>query len=199
MEKIKTGYQKYFAFIQPVVNDPLTRVYFSLALSLFLIAFLVFFALSPTVNTVLGLRKKIADQERIVAALDAKIMALVTAGENYNQLTPQLVLLDLALPENPHPQGLIDNVLRAATASAVTISSLQFKPVNLSGEGTNLEVGFSFSAKGEKTRLHDFLIKLENLLRYIRLEKLIVIFNNPPSGEASSSVDGQAVGYFINK
>ncbi|MBI3559141.1 hypothetical protein HY085_01980, partial [Candidatus Gottesmanbacteria bacterium] len=128
---VKTSYQKYFAFIQPVVNDPLARIYFSLALSFFLVAFLVFFALSPTVNTILGLRKKIADQEGVVAALDAKINALVAAGENYNRQTAQLVLLNQALPDKPYPEGLIANVLGTATASGVTVSSLQFRPVNL--------------------------------------------------------------------
>lgn len=194
---IKTGYQKYFAFIQPVVNDPLMRVYFSLALSLFLITFLIIFALSPTVNTVLGLQKKIADQEKIVLALDAKINALVAAGENYNQSTSQLALLDQAIPQNPYPQGLVGNVLGTATASGVTVSSLQFKPVNLSGEETESDsnVNFSFAVKGGETRLHDFLIKLENLLRYIRLEKLVVVFN----GENGPSVDGQAAGFFMDK
>lgn len=188
---IKTGYQKYFAFIQPVVNDPLMRVYFSLALSLLLVTFLVIFALSPTVNTVLGLQKKIADQEKIVLALDAKINALVAAGENYNQQTAQLAFLNEALPNKPYPEGLIANVLGTASVSGVAVSSLQFKPVALTGDD-NAEVNFSLSVTGSQTQLRDFLVKLENLLRYIRLGKMVIVFN----GENGPTVDSQITGYF---
>lgn len=191
MDNIKSGYQKYFAFIQPVVNDPLLRVYFSLALSLFLITFLVIFALSPTVNTVLGLRKKIMDEEVIIAALDAKINALVAAGENYNQQATPLALLNQALPDKPYPDGLIANVLGTATVSGVTVSSLQFKPVALTGDD-NTDVNFSLSVAGSQIQLRDFLVKLENSLRYIRLGKMVVVFN----GENGPTVDGQVTGYF---
>ena len=192
MDNIRSGYQKYFAFIQPVVNDPLMRVYFSLALSLFLVTFLVIFALSPTINTVLGLRRKITDEEKITTTLDAKINALVAAGENYNQQAAQLALLGQALPDKPYPEGIIANVLGTATASGVTVSSLQFKPVALTGDD-NADVGFSLSVAGSQTQLHDFLAKTENLLRYIRLGKLVIVFN----GENGPTVDSQVTGYFL--
>src|SRR5574340_639843 len=115
-------YSRYYIYLEPVVSDPLIRGYFSFVASLFLIAFLLVFALSPTVNTMLALQKKIGEQRRILAALEQKIGALVTAQQNYSQIESNLPVLLRALPKSPDPQVIAEGVTQLASASGVTVT-----------------------------------------------------------------------------
>lgn len=175
------SYRRYYAFIEPVAADPLVRGYFSLVASLFLIAFLAIFALSPTINTILGLRKKISDQTRVIAALDAKTASLVAAQQNYSALEEVIPLLNTALPEKPQPQGIIAGVLSTATSAGVTVTGLQFQELSLTADLTTASkekkttlpaAGFSLTAAGSPSQIRTFLGGLENLLRYIRVETI---------------------------
>lgn len=170
-------FQRYRSYWEPVAADPIVRGYFSLMASLFLTAFLAVFALSPTINTILGLNRKIADQKKIIAALDAKTVSLITAQQNQQQVADLIPLIDQALPEVPHPQGVIKEILNIATASGVEITSLQFKNISLTKDvalpndeaKTALPtVGFLLSLKGNDDRTRVFLGQLEKQLRYIR-------------------------------
>lgn len=173
------SYRRYYAFIEPVAADPLVRGYFSLVASLLLIAFLAIFALSPTINTILGLRKKISDQTRIIAALDTKTADLVAAQQNYSALEEVIPLMAEALPEKPQPQGVIAGVLATATAAGATVTSLQFQDLPLTidlaaaskdKKASLSTADFSLAVAGSPSQIRTFLGGLENLLRYIRVE-----------------------------
>lgn len=172
--KIYQRYRQYYSYIQPILADPVVRTYFGLIASILLVAFLLVFALSPTVNIILGLQKKIADQNESVAALSTKINNLVAAQQTYAQIEMSLPLLDQALPAFPAPEEVIDRLHRSASASGVAISGLQFKNIPLSNfENTLQAVEFSLSVSGARTAVRDFLGRAENQLRYIRIGSLV--------------------------
>ncbi|MCL4397858.1 hypothetical protein M1403_02395 [Patescibacteria group bacterium] len=202
-------YRRYFAYIQPVLTDPVVRSYFALIASLILITFLILFALSPTINIILGLRKKIDDQNRILKALNDKVNALVLAEDVYQRISPQLPLLETALPTEPQPQDLIFDLHKTATAAGVTLSGLQFEDIPLSTEAAktagktekkavtvaNLPtVNFSLAVNGTELQTRDFLGRLENQLRYIRLSSLSFSWIESQAGGLSINVSGQ--GYY---
>ncbi len=175
--------KRYFTYLEPVAADPLVRGYFTLVASLLLVAFFLVFALSPTINTILSLQKKIADQKGIVTALDTKISNLVTAQQNFSQVENLIPVLETALPKKPSPQVAISQIISVASSSAVTLSSLQFNAINMATEGATITPGglsvlpFTFSVSGTKAAVVNFLTNLQNALRYIHFNTITFTFS----------------------
>ncbi|MCL5432410.1 MAG: hypothetical protein M1484_04995 [Patescibacteria group bacterium] len=196
---ITDRYQRYYTYLEPVVADPLVRGYFSLVASLFLIAFFLIFALSPTINTILSLRKKIAEQQTTIAALDAKISALVTAHQNYLSAQPYLPSLLAALPDSPMPQTATTTLTNVASGSAVILGTAQFKDINLSAaqyeKAASPTVGFTFSVSGTMVNVRQFVTALEGSRRYIRVNTLSIAIKD----NLNVTVDGRAQAYYYAK
>lgn len=195
-------YQRYSTYLTPIVSDPLIRSYFGLVASILLIAFFLFFALSPTFNTILGLQKKIQDDQTIDAALQQKISDIIHAQDVYSQIQPQLNLLDQAMPDKPFPQGLIADILNSASSSGVVLSSLQFQSVPLTADAVVKNpsvngvpaVTFSVSIAGSNDQIRQFLGNLESRLRYIRIQNITVNFGTKV-GSVTADITG--TGFYI--
>jgi hypothetical protein len=194
-------FRRYLSYVDPVVSDPLVRGYFSFVASLILTTFLLIFALSPTINTILGLRKKIDDQNQTLVALDTKTSVLVAAAQSYQQVEDYLPLLSRAMPAETQPTQIINTITFLASASAVTVASLQFPGVPLGDSlppaAANSDVSvlnFSLSVNGRKPNVESFLGKLENALRYIRVGSMS-IGTDQKSGLTSADITG--LGYYF--
>lgn len=203
---ISQRYQRYYTYLEPVVADPLIRGYFSLVASILLVAFFLVFALSPTVNTILSLQKKITDQNATIIALDKKIANLILAHENYSQVENLIPVLEAALPNQPTPQTAISQIMLTATPSGITVSGMQFQNVTLLGnltapvpaESSDAPPGlsvlpFSLSTNGPEDSLRLYLQKLENTLRYIRFQKLSFVSS---ADSAKITVDANGLTYY---
>lgn len=205
-------YSRYYTYLEPVMADPLVRGYFSLVASLLLVTFFVIFALSPTINTILALNKKIADQKKTIAALDTKIVNLVSAQQNFAAAESLVPLLENALPKNPTPETVVHQILVVATNSGVTVSTLQFKPMTLLSdkpEGTPQvpeeiaamvpselsPLPVTFSINGNRQTTKSFLQKLEDSLRYIRFNRIGLSFEK--NGDSHTDIAG--ISYYYPK
>ncbi len=211
LRTIPARYQRYYTYLEPVMADPLVRGYFSLIASFLLVAFFVVFALSPTINTILALNKKIIEQKTTITALDTKISALITAQQNYSQIESLIPVFDIALPKLPNPQFAVSTIVKTASASAVTLSALQFHSITLFvdptmsppaadlGDKTDMVpnglyvVPFSLSIRGQKVAAQTYLEKLENSLRYIRLGNIGVVNSTT---DTTVTVDTSGFAYY---
>lgn len=195
-------YRRYSAYLGPVISDPLVRGYFGLVASIMLVSFFLFFALSPTFNTILGLQKKIQDDQTIDAALQQKISDIIHAQDVYSQIQPELNLLDQAMPDKPFPQALIADILNSSSSSGVVLSSLQFQPVPLTADAVVKNpsvngvpaVTFSVSIAGSNDQIRQFLGNLESRLRYIRIQNITVNFGTKV-GAVTADITG--AGFYI--
>lgn len=208
---IPQRYQRYYTYLEPVITDPLVRGYFSLVASLLLVTFFLAFALSPTVNTILSLQKKITDQKVLVAQLDTKIANLVIARQNYSQVENLIPTLETALPKRPSPQVAIGQIITVASSSAVNLAGVQFRSVTFEsspaaippsqdlGRANSLVPGglsvlpFSLSVSGTKENVYQYLKKLEDALRYMRFSNLSFTFT---SGIPKITVDASGLTYY---
>ncbi len=198
-DRFSSQYRRYYNYLQPILADPVVRSYFSLIASFLLVAFLVVFALSPTINTILGLQKKINDQRTIISTLDKKSNDLLKANEAYGQVQTLIPLLNDALPIEPFPAKVTSDVNLVASQSAVTLSGPQFQPFELNMDTpTEVEglgkVKISFTISGPKDNVRNFLAKIENTLRYIRIEGLIVGESKKPG---TIIMDISAINYYL--
>ena len=76
-------FSRYYTYVEPVIRDPIVKGYFTIIASLFLISFFMFFALSPTATTIVGLFRRVEDQKQTLAAMDKKISDSIVAQNNY--------------------------------------------------------------------------------------------------------------------
>ncbi len=206
LEDLAKRYSQYYVYIEPVVSDPLVRGYFNLVASFLLIAFFLVFALSPTIDTILTLRKKIDEQNQAIKTMDQKIANLVIAQANYSQVESSLPVLFTALPQTPTPQTIISEVMAAASSSGLVVQGLQFQELPLSADSVEaqvqaqktsdaLTVKFILNATDSPDKTRSFLTKIESLPRQIHILDLGITKNPEVGGAVSFSVT--AVGYYL--
>lgn len=194
LENFARRYSRYYIYLEPVVADPLIRSYFSFVASLLLVAFFLVFALSPTINTILTLQKKIGEERKIDAALTQKIINLTLAQDSFSQATPGFLKLLAAIPTDPSPQTIASGVVKSASDSGLTVSGLQFADVAIGDPPHELTtLKFSFTVTGPREQVRQFLGKVENLPRQVRIETLAVAFGN----KSDVSVAVSAIGYYL--
>lgn len=198
---IPERYRRYYTYLEPVIADPLVRGYFGLVASFLLIAFFLVFALSPTIDTILALRKKIADQRATVTALDTKISNLIIAQENYSQVESLIPILETALPGVPAPQVAISQIVEFASSSGVVVTAAQFKSVPLVGdlatpptvaEGLS-SLAFSLAVTGTRDAVTRYLKELEQALRFIRFTNVTF---SAAADSSQISVDAAGLTYY---
>lgn len=204
-------YRRYYTYIEPMVTSPVVRGYFTLVASMLLVAFFLIFALSPTINTISGLIKKIDDQKAVLAKMDSKIESLVTAQANYSEVEDKLPLLTVAVTERPEPEGILADILKVASSSGVKIQGVRMKDLNLASESARLSaagsgvkvpyqglgvpmVEYGVSVSGPDLAVRHFLETLEGLPRVMRSES--VVFGGGGQGLSGSSVEVQATAFY---
>lgn len=174
-------YKKYYSYIEPVFKDPVTRSYASLILFFLTISFFIAFAIRPTIKTMVSLNKQIQDGRITNEALQQKINALSIAQNEYTSLQPSFNLIYSSLPENPMVGEFLKMIEKVATASSISIGSLQVQPVklleqkNIEEQGFSLrELTFSMNIEGKYQSLRDFVEILRRIQRVVSLDNVAI-------------------------
>lgn len=127
-------FSRYYHFIEPITKSPQTRGYTMFILSIFAIAFFGFFAIRPTILTIIGLQKEILQAQDIDKKLAAKIAALGDAQAVWDNVESKRPLLGQATPETPHIAQFMRLLESVAAQSGVTLGALQVRTLPLPGE-----------------------------------------------------------------
>jgi Tfp pilus assembly protein PilO len=154
------------------------RLYETLALTLFTIAFFVTFAIKPTLITISGLIKELEVKKQLTATLDRKIASIFTAQTVYAEAASQLPLLDEALPQTPALAVFSGQVEGLVDLRQVKLKSFSFEQFNLFGESVSEKGGqggvvsypFTIGVTGPYSSLYGFLGDLETLRRVVNMD-----------------------------
>ena len=149
--------------------------YISVTAAIFLTAFLVAFAIKPTVITIAGLLGEIKAREETNQKLQQKINQIITAQIAYTQVYDQLVLIDQALPENPQFAPLIRQIEAERILTNLELTELNYSSIVLTGKTeqktekkSNLkEINFSANMQGRYPDFKNFLKENFNYRRII--------------------------------
>src|SRR3989344_8137511 len=96
---IKNNYNRYYRRIRVWSQEPKTQISGFVSLTIFTVAFFLYFAILPTLKTIGGLNKEIKDQQETISTMTKKINDLKTAETNYAQVINDLKSIDRVLPE----------------------------------------------------------------------------------------------------
>lgn len=193
---ISHTYNRYYRQIQEAATKPRTRAYTMIVFSLLAISLLGWYAIRPTVQTILYIRKEIEDKTLVNNKMDEKIASLIQAQTDYNSLFSRLPVLVEALPKNPEALAFATQLRNIAHESGVTLSTLRFTNVPLSSDEifasssanspTINSIAISGTLLGPYENLRFFLTGLNNLRRIASVSLLKI----DPLGSGSLGATG---------
>lgn len=139
---------------------------------------MVFFAIKPTVETILVLQKKLAQQEEVLQKVTQKANDLSLGKKNFDNLNPPIKeKISAAIPDKVSLKSLIESLEETARAHEASVSALQIQPFVIEEKienrmGSLAEVSFTFNMEGDYENLTALLQDLKGSSRLISVENL---------------------------
>jgi Tfp pilus assembly protein PilO len=174
--------KKLWLIFQDRIKKPVFQVSLALVGTLLLITLLGILVLRPTLLTISSLIKEIRDEENLVQSLNIKIQALQTVQRSLQELEPQLVLLDAAIPSNREFQIFVKEVELLAGKWALTMIEIHqpgftIEPDESSqtvAKGTIQTLPVNIRVGGTETAIRGFLADLTRLDRLVILNRVSI-------------------------
>lgn len=190
-------YSRYFTYIKPVTKIPIIRNYGSTIFTLLVMSVLIFFAIKPTVETILVLQKKLADQEEILQKITKKANDLSSGKKNYDDLDYNIKeKISEAIPDAVGFKSVIQTLESTAKLHEASVSALQIQPLVIESKiddrvGTLSEIAFTFNTEGNYNNLVALLKDFKNVNRLISIDSLSISKTSDGTG-LIMSVSGKA-------
>ncbi len=189
---------RYFTYVRPIMKSKFVKTYSSLIFSLITISIFSYYAIRPTVTTILSLQKSTEEQTVVLNTLKEKVNNLVEGKRNYENISmPVKNKLDGLVPDNPALASLINSLTFAAQSAEASVSGIQFQPVMLENPSNKLsktaqlsQVDFTFNTQGSFANLMQLLTILKRSDRLITISS--VSFNQPLDSSLVMSLTGKA-------
>lgn len=191
-------YNKFYTYIKPVLKNKQVKDYAPLVFSLLTSALFIYFAMLPTLSTIISLQKALSEQKQILIDVDKKTESLTLARKNYQSIpAPALNNLQNLLPDYPAIPYLIDNINYLAQQNEATISGLQFQPIDVTNPPSKTvgiprfePIEFTATFQASYDDLVNILDQMNNANRLISIKT--VVFNKPEKAPLGMSINGTA-------
>lgn len=195
-------YSRYYTYIKPFAKLPVIKTYGSTIFTILIVIFFIFYAIKPTVETILVLQKQLVDSASVLEKVNQKAKILSAAKQNYNNLDPKLKSkLTNYIPDTVNLKSVILSLETTAKQHNASISAIQIQPLVMetnigTGSGTLSEILFTFNTTGEYPNLISILQDLKKSNRLISIDHLSL--SKVTDGTALiMSLSGKA--YYIKK
>lgn len=178
MKSKSTIYSRYFTYIKPLIKLPIIKNYGSTIFSLLTMSLLIFFAIKPTVETILVLQKKLADADEVLQKVTRKADNLSQGKKNYDNLDQNVKeKISAGVTDTVSLKSLIQTLEQTAEIHEASVSALQIQPLvvdtKVAGQmGTLSEIAFTFNTEGDYKNLIALLQDLKSNSRLISIENL---------------------------
>ncbi|MEK7119273.1 MAG: type 4a pilus biogenesis protein PilO [Patescibacteria group bacterium] len=130
---MKTEYKRYYQRLEEFTAKPDNRIYSTTIFSFLAISLFGWYAIRPTVQTILYLQREIKDNQEVSKKMEEKISALVVAQAAYQQVQSQIPLAFQALPQSPDVLSLVAQIRNLAAVTNASLSAVQIPTVPLLG------------------------------------------------------------------
>lgn len=171
------NFRRYYRSLGDTFSQTKVKAYTMLILSLLSMSFFGYFAIRPTLITIATLKRQIKDASFVDSKLQEKINNLSQAQMEYEQIKPDLGIINDALPQDPRFPSFVKIMERIASQSGTTIEGVNFNIINLSTVESSSSAGektikFDFTLHGDYSNLTDFLNRLSNAERIVIIDKI---------------------------
>lgn len=124
-------FSRYAKAIEEATQKPKTIIYSTTIFSFLAISLFGWYAIRPTLQTILYLRREIKDKTDINKKMDQKITSLIEAQAEYQKIQKDIPALFQAIPSTTNVIELVSSLKNIASDSGVQISSIQIPEVPL--------------------------------------------------------------------
>jgi len=127
-------FHRYYQKIQPMLKKPHFRASTTAIFSFLAISLFAWYAIRPTAQTIIHLRREIADKTDLNQQMENKITTLIEVQETYETIKNRLPVIKQALPENPDAIILARQLRNLANISGASISAMQIPSLPIFGK-----------------------------------------------------------------
>lgn len=197
MKSTSLLYSRYFTYIKPIMGIPVIRNYAPAVFALLTMSILTFFAIKPTVETIIVLQKQLTEQKQILDKITEKSSSLSLGKKNYDNLDADAKLkISSFIPDSVSLNTIIKNLEDTAKIYDASVSALQIQPLTIPAKteehiGTISEMLFIFNAQGDYPKLISLLQKLMTSSRLISIDS-VSISTTSEGGSLLMSLSGKA-------
>src|SRR3989344_3532399 len=149
---------KYFPTF-PYLTSERSKKFFGIILTFF-----AFFAIKPTVSTILKLQKELSDSQFVFDQLEIKIKNLTTLRKQYSNLQDDLSIVTSVITIQPDVHLLFAQIQSIAQTSNIAIKKLQNSEVEVLRNDKSVNknyYSYSFTIGGSGS--------FENILRFVQM------------------------------
>lgn len=159
----------------PYLNQERSQKFFYIVITLLALSFFGFFAINPTVSTILKLKKEVADSEFVFRELETKIKNLSSLRIQYDNMQNDLPVITDAITRDPNVHLLFAQIQAASQQSNIKIKKLQnFEVEILKNTNTPGKKYYSYSfvivGNGSFADISDFVSTIRNMQRIIDID-----------------------------
>lgn len=178
MKSKSSLYSRYFSYVKPVAKLPIVKNYGTIIFTLLTTAILIFFAIKPTVETILVLQKKLANSNEVLQKITQKSNDLSLGKKNYDNLDQSIKdKITAAIPDTVNLKSTLQILERTAKAHDASVSALQIQPFVVNTKindqvGSLAEISFIFNTEGDYQKLIALLQDLKSSGRLISIDSL---------------------------
>lgn len=192
---------KYFPTL-PYLTPERSQKFFGIVLTLCALSLFGFFAIKPTVSTILKLQKELADNLFVFNQLEIKIKNLTELRKLYFNLQQDLPTIENTITTQPDVHLLFAQIQSVAQASNITITKLQNFEVeilrNKISAGKNYySYSFSIAGTGSFENISGFISTLTSMERIINIDTFS-INNVTDQNKESQGFNIQGTAFFKN-
>ena len=186
----------------PYLSPERSQKFFGIILTLIALSFFGFFAISPTISTILKLKKELSDNELVYKEIGGKIKNLSSLRIKYADLQNDLPLVTDAITLQPDAHLLFAQIQAFAQKSNIKLKKLQNSEVEI--VRNEKAVGkqyysfpFSVAGSGSFEDLFNFISDITNMQRVINID-LFTLNNISGQDNRSLNFTIQGITFFKN-
>ena len=179
---------KYFSVL-PYLATERSQKFFGIVLTLCAISFFGFFAISPTVSTILKLKKELSDNQFVFDQLETKIKNLTELRKQYFNLQGDIPTVTSAITLQPDVHLLFAQIQSIAQTSNITIKKLQNFEVEVLRNDKSVSknyysYSFSIAGSGSFENIYKFVSTITSMERVINVDGFLI--NNTTDQDSES-------------
>lgn len=182
-------YKEFFLNVKALYDTkPNLKIYLELILSIITVGVFAFFAIKPTILTIIELNKEIQSKTETSAQLKLKVKNLQAASSLMQSRSTDIQLVEQAVPKVAVPEQLVKQIQDESNQNSLQIIGFSISDAVLLGKSTDKkasagikplpnganELPFTFSATGSYPNIFNFLAKIESFRRPIKIDSYTI-------------------------
>lgn len=190
-------YRKYYRSLEPMLAKPKTKRYSTVIFFFLTIALFGWYAIRPTIQTILYLQREIVDKKVVNTQMDDKINALIEAQAILENIQPQIAVIASTIPKNPQAVDIARQLKNLAQTTQASLSGIQIAsvPILITTSSAALSsyvvkhvaIPITLSIDGPYTGLASFMSGLLAMQRIVTIDS--ISFTPSRSGIPQSGVN----------